>query len=358
MNVVILAGGQGTRLWPMSRKNKPKQFYNILSEKPMIVDVFERLKKEFDSEQIFVSTTARFADEIKSLLPELGDERCIVEPCKKDSGPAMAYVAHILAQQGRGGEPMVFVPTDHFIADDEKFLRGLRIGEKLIQETGKMLDISVTPQFPSTVLGYTQIGDKYQNIDGVDVFHFMGHKEKPDQETAQQYIESGKYLWHANYYMWTPDKLLAAYKSHAPEIVDLLEKMRQVEAEEEKNNLFEQMPVVSIDYAVTEKMDPNDVLIIRGDFGWSDIGAWDVLYDRLNIKDTESTNVREGKVVDIDTHNCLLYSKGGKMIATIGVNDLVVVDTEDALLICPQGRSQEVKNIVKKLKEDGLEEYL
>lgn len=358
MNIVILAGGQGTRLWPMSRKKKPKQFYNILSDQPMIVDVYNRLKGQYSDDKIFISTHEKFADHIHALLPSLSEDQYIIEPSKRDSGPAMAYAAHELFERGKGDEPMAFVPTDHYISDDERFLTALKVADQLIKDTGKMLDISVTPQFPSIALGYTQIGEKYQTKDGVDVFHFLGHKEKPDVETAQKYIESGQYLWHANYYMWTPAKFLAAFEQYAPDIHQILQRIARAGSDQEKRDIYNDMPTIMIDYAVTEKMDPEEVLIIRGDFGWSDIGAWNVLYDRMNFTDQSTNIVSKGKVITIDTHNCLIYSKDDKVIATIGLQDLVIIDTDDALLICPQSRSQEVKKIVEKIKEEGLEEFL
>jgi len=344
MIAVILAGGRGTRLWPMSRRQKPKQFYEIISDNPMIVDVYNRLKERFDAEDIYISTQPEFKDLISQLFPTVADDKFILEPHKRDTGPAYAFIAQRLKNEGRGDEPVALIPTDHYIDNVPRFLDSLHVAEKLINETGKMLDISVVPNFPSTILGYTQIGEKYGEFKGIDVFNFKGHKEKPDQATALSYVQSGNYLWHASYYMWTPNNFLEAYKSYAPEIYEKLDD-------------YENMPSISIDYAVTEKMNPEDVLIIRGDFGWSDIGAWDVLHDRLKHQD-ELGNVTRGEVIGLDTNNCLLYTKPGKIMAVLGVSDLVVVDTEDALLICPQSRSQEVKKIVKRLEDEGKLTFL
>lgn len=345
-------------MWPMSRKKKPKHLYEILSDKPMIMDVYNRLSKDYSPDKIFVATIREQASQIQDLLPDLAQDHFLIEPSRRDCAPARAMAAQKLSEIGQGDEPMAFIATDHYISDDDKFLRALKVADQLIRETGKMLDISVAPQFPSTALGYTNIGEKFRQHEGVDVFYFLGHTEKPDRETAQKYIESGQYLWHANYYMWTPHAFLKAYQKYAPDIFGLLQKINQASSQDEKDQLFAQMPSISFDYAVTEKMDPENVLIIRGDFGWSDIGSWDVLYDRLSLKDENSTNVKKGKVLDIDTRNCLIYSKDDKIIATIGLQDLIIIDTEDALLICPQRRSQEVKQIVEKIEEEGLEKFL
>lgn len=353
---VILAGGQGTRLWPMSRQAKPKQFFDILGEEPMIVDVYNRLRRQFSADDIFVSTQKQFVDAILELIPELDEERILVEPSKRDTAPAKAYVVNELIQLGRGDESVAFIPTDHFIANIDRFLLSLSIADNLIQETGKMLDIAVVPNFPSTALGYTQIGARVEDRDGIEVFEFKGHKEKPDYAKAKEYIATGEYLWHANYYMWTPNKFLDAYKQYAPEIHQLIEEMNKQDDIAAKAEIFSQMPKISVDYAITEKMNPEDVYIIRGDFGWSDIGAWNILYERLKADD-ECGNVVKGEATFVDSRNNLVYGKEGKMIATIGLNDMIIVDTEDALLVCPQGRSQDVKKIIKKL-EEGNQDYL
>lgn len=358
MNAVILAGGQGTRLWPMSRKDKPKQFFSILSDLPMVVEVYDRLRSTFSEDQIYIATLEPFVPLIKELLPSLNPNQILTEPEKRDSGPAMALAAWNLAKHGKEDEPMVFIPTDHYIADINRFLRALTIGADLVSNTSKMVDISVDPEFASTTLGYTKIGERKELIDGVEVYEFSGHTEKPDYATAKTYVDSGKYLWHANYYMWTPKLLLEAYKKHAPEIYALLEKMDSAEVSEAEK-YYGQMPSVSIDYAITEKIDPKDVLIIKGDFGWSDIGAWDVLHDRLRHRQAdENQNVIKGDSITIETSNSLIYSQDKKIIATIGLSDMVIVDTEDALLVCPKGRAQEVKSLIQKLRDQDLNHYL
>lgn len=355
MIAVILAGGQGTRLWPMSRKSKPKQFFEIIGDEPMIVEVYQRLRKQFDPADIYISTQEAFTQPILELLPELTEDHLLIEPLKRDTGPAKAFAVNELIQRGRGEESVAFIPTDHYIANEKRFLKSLEVADKLIQETGKMLDIAVVPNKPSTSLGYTQIGDRLQEIDGVEIYEFKGHKEKPDYECAKQYVESGEYLWHANYYMWTSEKFLDAFKEYAPEIYELIEKMNAVESAEERQALFAEMPKISVDYAITEKMNPEDVLIIRADFGWSDIGTWKVLYNRL--KD-EKGDVLKGVVTELDSHNNLVYGKQGKMIAMIGLNDMIVVDTDDALLICPRGRSEDMKKLIKKIEDSNQEAYL
>ncbi|MFH1711955.1 MAG: sugar phosphate nucleotidyltransferase [Patescibacteria group bacterium] len=357
MKAIILAGGVGTRLWPMSRSARPKQFFDVISEEPLIKDTYRRLLRKFPAEKIYFSISPAFDKLIHEHFPEVPDDRILIEPDKRDTGPAMGYVAALL-ELTDPDESIVFIPADHYINDEELFLQCLEIGDRLIQETGKMLDIAITPTFPSTILGYTKIGQQFQKNDGIEVFIFAGHKEKPSYEVAKSYVESGEYLWHANYYMWTPRQFMEAYDKYAPEMGQLFREIQKAVKEDrskEVAGLYGQLEKISIDYAVTEKMDPADVLIIRGDFGWSDIGAWDTLHDRLS---EDNDNVTKGQCVTINTTGSLIYGPENKIIAVSGMTDVVIVDTGDALLICPKAEAQTVKEIVKLLEDAGHQDFL
>lgn len=355
MRIVILAGGSGSRLWPMSRSDVPKQFCKLTSDKTMLEEILDRYK-DMPAEKKFIATTAQLADEVKSILPDFPEENIIIEPDRRDTAPAMGFNAVHLGLRDMD-EPMAFIPADHHIGRVDEFLNCINQAEKVINETGKLLDIAILPTEPNITLGYTKIGEKIKEREDVKFYEFRGHKEKPDFETAKEYIESGEYLWHANYYMWTPKKFLEAYKTYAPEMYKVL---MEIEAEIKGDNnqdkiagLYSTMERVSIDYAITEKIDPKDVLIIKGGFGWKDIGTWDTLHDNLLLKADENKNLTKGDVINIDTAGSLVYGKKGKVIATIGVEDLIIVDTEDALLICPKAKAPEVKKIIEELKKKG-----
>ena len=357
MKAIILAGGTGTRLWPMSRKARPKQFYDVVGTDLLIRDTYRRLLRLFSSDDIYFSISPSFDTLLRKEFPDVMDDHILIEPEKRDTGAAMGYVAALL-ELIDPNEPIVFIPSDHYIQDEELFLRTLTVGEQLVRETGKLVDIAITPTFPSTVLGYTHIGTKQKTIDDIDVYQFVGHKEKPEYGTAKSYLEDGSYLWHANYYMWTPAKFIEAFESYAPETALLLRDIQRAVLEEQMHvvaDIYTKIPKLAFDYAITEKMDPKDVLILRGDFGWSDIGAWDTLYDRLS---DEEENVTKGKTMLIDTHGSLVYAPPDKLVAVVGMTDIVVVDTGDALLICPRDQAQRVKEIVAKLEEDSLHELL
>lgn len=355
MNIIILAGGVGKRLWPLGRQNNPKQFFPILNKKPLVKETYERFAGVYPKEKIFFSVTAELAPQLKKLFPRLPASQFIIEPARRDTAPAMGFAAAVLSLKAPN-EPIVFVPSDHYIIDIKKYLQCFKVGEALIKKTGKLLDIGITATFPSTVLGYTRIGKKYGVFNGVEVYHFQGHTEKPRLEIAKKYLAAGDYLWHGNYYMWTPQKFLAAIKKYAPALFSGLEKIRQ-----RGNNLrriYQKLEKISFDYAVTEKINKKDVLIIKGDFGWSDIGAWDVLHHQLKGEADERGNVIKGAVVHHDTRNCLLYGRQKKVIAALGLEDTIVVDTADAVLICPRARAQEVKKLLEEMEEKGMNKYL
>jgi len=355
MRIVILAGGSGSRLWPMSRSDVPKQFCKLTSDKTMLEEALDRFGS-YPENKKFIATTAQLAPEIKKILPDFPEENIIIEPDRRDTAPAMGFNAVYLGLQDMD-EPIAFIPSDHYIARVGDFLSCIDQADKMIRETGKLLDIAISPTEPNTALGYTQIGGKVEEKGEVKFYEFVGHKEKPDFETAKKYVESGSYLWHANYYMWTPKKFLEAYKQYAPGIYKILENIKNElkgnNNQEKIKELYSSIKKVSIDYAITEKINPEDVLIIKGEFGWKDIGTWDTLHENLLIKADERRNLVKGDRLNIDTSGSIIYGKENKIIATIGVDDMIIVDTDDALLVCPKSRAQDVKKVIEELKRRG-----
>ncbi len=361
MNIVILAGGQGTRLWPLARKNSPKQFFPMISKKPLVKETYDRFVKRFGKNKIFFSVTKELAPSLKKIFPGLPARHFIVEPSRRDTAPAMGYVVAQLFVTAPD-EPVVFVPIDHFIADQQKFLDTLGVAEGLVLTTGKLLDMGITATFPSTVLGYTKIGKLLSGKDAVKVYAFAGHTEKPDVRRAIKYVTSGNYLWHGNYYMWTPRSFFGAFKRYQPKMSVILEQIITAiknKKDQEVGALYEQLEKISFDYAITKNISKKDVLIVKGEFGWSDIGAWDVLHEQLREPEGDAQgNVVKGNVVHIDTTNCLIYGEEKHIVAAVGLDNIVIVDTPDALLVCPKNRAQDVKKLLPEIEKRGLKKYL
>lgn len=358
MKFIILAGGSGTRLWPLSRTHRPKQFTRLMGEVTMYEETIHRILDRWTRNNLYVSTNEKFAQLIQSLSSDISPDHFIIEPARRDTGPAMGYVAALL-ELTDPDEPIAFVPSDHHIQDVATFQTMFTVAEKLIQEKSVLVDVGVTPTFPNIHLGYIRTGNQVAKEKGIELYEFSGFKEKPDLETAESYLKQGNYLWHANYYMWTPRKFMEAYEKHSPTHGKHL---RAIQAAHQKGDTkvveehFLAMEKISIDYAIAEKLDPGTMWIAKGDFGWSDLGSWDMLYEELKHEQDSSKNLIRGHWQGIDTSGTVVYGNGNKLVATIGVENLVIVDTDDALLVCDRARAQEVKKVVEELEKAGEKE--
>lgn len=359
MKIIILAGGGGTRLWPMSRNLQPKQYQYLIGERTMLQQTYDRLIPAFQPDDIYIAVNKNYAHFVKDQLPEIKKSHIFLEPEKRDTAPAMGYAAMRLLKDFPD-EPFAFIPSDHLIKEVDVFIQSLQVADQIIRETGKMVDIGVVPTFPNINLGYTKIGKKVREEQGIEFFEFLGHVEKPPLEMARQYVSSGHYLWHANYFMWTPRLFLDAYEQYAPHMYkQLMEIFSSLGSEKELETIervFPQMEKISVDYAIAEKIDSSQELIIPAKFYWSDVGLWQII--KKEQEESKGSNVSRGEHIALDTKNCLIYGKTKKIIATIGLEDMIVVDTDDALLVCPQSRDKDVKKVVEMLEERGEKKYL
>jgi mannose-1-phosphate guanylyltransferase len=358
MKAVILAGGIGTRLWPLSRKTTPKQFQKLTdSDKTMLQQTVERIDF-INKEDIFVATNKEFVDEVKKQLPDIPAEHIIAEPALRDTATCIGYAAMRLSVNSPD-DVMAIIYADHLVKDPQEFKRKLLAAEKVARDQKTLNIIEVKARFPNVNLGYVQVGEKIEEALGNDICEFKKFTEKPDLETAKSFIENGDYLWNTGMYVWRIDTILEKYKKHLPDTYEKLMKMKDAIGSDNEKTVIEKeysaCEKISIDYAIMEKVDPSEVRIIPAEFGWSDVGTWESIHDELTESNDE--NVISGRFLGIDTKGSLIRTENPKkIIATIGLNDVVIVDTEDALLVCPKKRSQDVKKIVEKLKDQR--EYL
>jgi mannose-1-phosphate guanylyltransferase len=353
---VILAGGIGTRFWPLSRKERPKQFLPIISEKTMIEETVERLAPLIPLERIHTIANSEQSRSIRGIFPDIPDANFLVEPQGRNTAPSLILAtAQVFLQNEEA--VVAALPADHLITDVPLFLKKLDAGANAADESENLITFGIPPSFPSTGYGYIRFSrEGAQKIKDEDFYPVQEFKEKPDVAQAKTFLEAGNYFWNSGMFLWKTGAFARKLRQHAPEwhaIWDRILQALQEKDEPQIKAIFETIPSTSIDYALMEKA--QGVMMCEGNFGWSDVGAWSSLFDTWP-KDQEGNALR-AECLLLDSENCLVYSRD-KLTALIGVKDLIVVDTPDALLICRKDQDQKVKDIVSRLQKDNKDEYL
>jgi mannose-1-phosphate guanylyltransferase len=357
ITALIMAGGEGTRFWPLSRKDNPKQFLKLNNnQNTMLQETVERIKELVPIEQVFIATNEAYQEAIKNQLDGIPSENIIVEPMKRNTAACIG-LSSVVIENKYPGSTMIVLPADHLIKNEKKFVNILSKAV-MTAATGKnLVTLGIKPTHPETGYGYIHYGDHLHTIDGDKVFKVQNFTEKPDLATAKEFLNDGNYLWNSGMFIWELDSILYNIEKYLPEMYKSLVKIKNALGTdlEQKviRNEFEQMESVSIDYGIMEKAD--DIFVIPSSFGWDDLGSWPALERIKKIDD--NGNVVVGKHYGIDTTNSIIHSPN-KVVTTIGLDDVVIVDTEDAILICDKNRAQEVKEIRKILADEGLDDCL
>jgi mannose-1-phosphate guanylyltransferase len=356
IRAVIIAGGAGTRFWPLSRNKKPKQFLSIVSDKTMIEETVHRLLTKVPLNNIYTIANFEQTQVIKSLLPNLPQENLLVEPQGRNTAPSlMLATAWIYLQNPKA--LLAALPADHLIKDAPLFLKKLEAGATAAARGENLITFGIPPAYPETGYGYIRFSpEKPATFLDEPFFSVQEFKEKPEYEQAKNYLEEGNYFWNSGMFIWQADIFVQKLEKHAPSMFIYWKKILDALTNKEETriaSIFEEIPSISIDYALMEKAE--GVLMGKGNFGWSDVGAWSSLAD-LWPQDNQGNALR-GESIILDSQNCLLYNPH-KLTALIGVKDIVVVDTEDALLITQKNMDQKVKDIVEKIKQKGKVKYL
>lgn len=358
---VILAGGGGTRLWPKSRNQTPKQFLKLTSNKTMMQIATDRISNLIHWKNIIVVTNKLYLDEVIKQLPKIPKENIIAEPEKKDT--ALAMLVGALYARSKDPEAVVInAASDHTLIDENEYAKVMRAAINVAGKTNYLVAVGITPTYPTSAFGYIKIGDDLKKINtGLSLFKVDSFTEKPNIPTARAFISTGKYFWNANMYVWSATNLKEAFKKHMPKMYDLTKKLDTLNSKkfhQALNSIYRSAESISIDYAISEKAD--NLTLIPGDFGWNDVGDWKVVYD-LGKKDAQNNVIvddsKEGHTLTINSRNNLIHANG-RLIAMVGVHDLIVVDTEEIIMICPKDKSQDVKKLVEKLKLDSKKRYL
>jgi mannose-1-phosphate guanylyltransferase len=355
---VILAGGSGTRLWPLSRKGEPKQALRLVGDRTMFQHAVDRLKPLLPMERIFVVASRAIAEVLRPQVPRLPPANFILEPSGRDSAPAAGLAAVRLLEQDPDAI-MAIVTADHFIADAGQFRSVLAVAAE-VAKTGTIVTLGIRPTYPATGYGYVAAGAAQTIVDGFRVYRCAGFREKPDQATAIQFIEDGRYSWNSGMFIWRADRLMAEFRSQLPglhaSLVRVAAALGTTNEEQVLLAEWESIRRVSIDYGIMENA--SDVAVIPAELGWSDIGSWASLLDVLDRD--EKGNVFQASTVTLDTEGTLIRSErgAGRLIAAIGLEGLIIVDTPDVLLVCPRSRAEQVREIVRSLEAQGAQEYL
>jgi mannose-1-phosphate guanylyltransferase len=356
MIALILAGGSGTRFWPLSRESEPKQFLPLLGGRSLLAETVARIRPVVPADRILIVTGNAFVQRARREVPGVPSEHVIGEPAGRNTGPCIALAAARARAAWGGDEVMVVLPADHAIGAPERFLGALRAGEAYCRGADALLTLGIRPTRPETGYGYLEIGEKSAEVQGHAVHRVGRFVEKPDRQAAETYAHSGRHLWNSGMFLWRVEVIEQALVAHVPDAGPALDALREASDAELPSVLDEtypRLPALSIDYAVMEKA--RNVAAMPVDFPWSDVGSWTALGELLP-RDEAGNSVR-GSHVGIDTEGCVIHA-GDRVVATIGLEDLVVVATDRAVLVCPRDRAQEVREIVRLLRERGLDRVL
>lgn len=354
--IVIMAGGAGTRLWPVSRQSSPKPFQPFFSDESMLQGMYTLLRQSFDADHILIQTDKRFADVVADQLPELSRDNILLEPERRDHGPAFGFsTVNLLARDPDAN--IGFFYSDCVIRKEDAFKNTLETAFRAVSDNpDNIVTIGVTPLYAYTGYGYIQIAEQLKEYDTGKLFRVTRFTEKPDLATAEQFLEAGDYLWNTGYKVAKASTLLGVFESVQPEMADTLKQIGQSLTDDQKvAELYAALPKMSIEYLLTEKL--NNLLTVPADLGWSDIKCWSTFYDMMRELENK-TQISKGDIIEADCDGCLIIG-GKRLVAALGLKDIVIIDTEDALLVVHKDHTQDLgKKIVRPIEEQGRTDLL
>ena len=354
--VAIMAGGIGSRFWPMSRADHPKQFLDILhTGKTLIQQTFDRFARFIPKEHIYVITSKEYVSIVKKQLPHIPEENVLDEPSRKNTAPCLAYISFKL-QQKNPNASLIAAPSDHLIQDEEKFISACETALRFVNHMNAIITLGVRPTYPNTGYGYIQ-HDAAEAVPGV--YKVKTFTEKPNTELAKTFIASGDFLWNAGIFVWQIKNILTAFEKYLPEMYEVFaaekEKFNSTKEAAAIEEIYPQCTTISIDFGVMEKAD--NVYVIPASFGWSDVGTWNSAWENMG-KDYLENAVAGKNVMIVDSTKCMVHAPDGKLVLLQGLDDFIVVDTKDVLLICKKEKEQEIKDYVAEIKRNKGDKFL
>lgn len=345
---LIMAGGKGERFWPKSRNHLPKQFLCIdNSNDTLIQKTVKRISPLVDIEDIYILTNENYASIVKEQLPGIPHENIVCEPMGRNTAPAIGLGVEVLRHK-YDDCVMMILPSDHFIFNEKEYLRLLNEAIDYAHKNEALVTLGINPTGPNTGYGYIKLSNQINSC----LYQVDSFKEKPNLETAKEYVQSGQYVWNAGMFIWKLSTIDNALKEHMP---TQHKQLKEHFGKDSFIETFKNLESISIDFGVMEKA--NNIYVVKGDFGWDDVGSWEALH-RVSEKDENNNALLTNNVVLHDSHNCVISSDTNKLIATVGLDNIVVVETKDSILIANKDRVGEIKEIIKHLKEEKREEYL
>jgi mannose-1-phosphate guanylyltransferase len=354
--VAIMAGGIGSRFWPVSRVDLPKQFLDILNTgKTLIQSTFDRFAQYIPIENIFIVTSYQYKEIVAEQLPLLPDGNIVCEPSRKNTAPCIAYISYKL-QQLNPKSNLICAPADHLILDDTAFIKTSIEALEFTEKNNALLTLGIKPFQPNTGYGYIQY--EQQSVSD-NIYKVKTFTEKPDLELAKTFIASGDFLWNAGIFVWKTKNIITAFEKYLPEIHELFDgakKAMNSAKEKEAIDLIYPLCVnISIDYGILEKAD--NVYVIPSSFGWSDLGTWGSAYENLE-KDYHENAVAGNNIILFDSSKNIIHTTGDKLILLQGLEDFIVVDTTDALLVCKKENEQNIKEYLSEIRRNKGDKYL
>ena len=347
MITVIIAGGSGTRLWPLSTSDYPKHLLKLTGDRSLLQSAFDRANKV--GETVYVVTEASHSDHVKNQLPELPDENFLIEPGRRGTGNCIVFALDVISRRHDHDEPIAFVHSDHHIRDMEGYVRSLQIAAEASTNSNKVTLIGIEPTFPSTGFGYIERDGGVENSD--DAYNISSFKEKPDFETAKAYVHAGNYLWNCGYFVGSVNTFLSEIRDVSPELQESFDKLASVGEvlDGQYNETYLSFPDLVIDYALAEKS--NNLAVVPANFDWMDIGSFKDLHEAN--ESNEDGNFFKGKAIyDDEVENVYIQNDEEKPVVVIGLDNVVIVNTPNGILVARKDLSQRVKDAVAKIKED------
>lgn len=351
LHCLIMAGGSGTRFWPQSRRHQPKQLLNIVGDKTMIRATVERVSPLVPFDRMLVVTGGSHEEKIRAQLPEMSGNAIVAEPVGRNTAPCIALAAYKLRKIDPDGV-MAVLPADHLIVKESEFIKALESAYHVAYKNEHLITFGIVPDRPETGYGYIQRGDLVAENGDFKAYRVIRFVEKPELKIAQAYLAKGDYLWNSGMFVWKISTIIAAFERYLPSVSRAMETIEaDLNTDKEAaaiNKLYEELPELSIDYGIMERAE--DVVVIPIDVGWNDVGSWTSLQDVWNTD--EDGNAVKGQTLSLRSSGCVVSSPQ-KLTALVGVQDLIIVDTPDAILVCRKDNAQDIKQLQILLKERG-----